>query len=60
MAKTTAKKKKTWGGARPGSGPKPKEASEIKEPITMYFKKIDIENAGGKEAFKNRVYELLK
>jgi len=48
------------GGYRPNSGAKKKIESEKKTPINTYHKGIEIDLAGGKEEFKQKIYKLLK
>lgn len=52
--------KKQWGGARKGSGPKPKEEGELKKAITLYVTSNQIDKFGGAEAFKKHCYEMIK
>lgn len=60
MKKASTKKKSTHGGARPGSGPKPKNGEDIKKPITVYVAIKDLNRLGGADAFREKCYGLLK
>lgn len=59
MSKSTTKKK-TWGGARQGAGPKFKDPSEVKKQVTLYVVSKELDRMGGIEAFKDKCYALLK
>jgi len=48
------------GGYCPKSGAKKKNETEKKKPKTTYHKGIEIDLAGGKEEFKQKIYKLLK
>ena len=52
--------KKKWGGARNGSGPKPKDECNLKKPITIYATQNQLDSVGGIEVFKKRCYTILE
>lgn len=52
-------KKDNRGGKRSGSGRKPTEKSELKEPITIYIKSATIEQHGGKQAAKQELTNYI-
>lgn len=60
MKAKTAKKKSNWGGARPNSGPKPKEANQLKKAICLYVTGEALLRIGGEDEYKKKCYGLLK
>lgn len=53
-------KKSTHGGARPNSGPKPKEKGLLKKTLFLYVVQNDIDKLGGESAVKERCYAVIK
>lgn len=45
------------GGARSNAGRK--KLADPKQPITVYVEKSKIENAGGKDQYKTKLYKLI-
>lgn len=47
------------GGARPNSGPKPKDKGLLKKIVFLYIVRDDIERAGGEDAIKELCYSAI-
>lgn len=52
--------KNKWGGARKGSGPKPKDANQCKKTVVLYVIKDEIDKLGGDDAIKALCYAAIK
>jgi hypothetical protein len=53
------KSKKTWGGSRPGSGPKKARGKYCKDPITNYIERRMIDALGGRDATRDIMFEAV-
>lgn len=53
-------KKGQRGGARPNSGPKPKDEGLLKKIVFLYVVRDDIDLAGGELAIKELCYSAIK